>query len=654
MPTLLDRGSFSYDSRAVLVGDQLHQAETERAIDIIVNILRTKLRAPGRNNRIYYLRGRTGSGKSTLMISSLYERVTKGTNGGLWCTEPRVVLTRSNPTDIIRYNPQYKFGRDIGILSGHEKIKCDQRESVYFCTPQILNDELLNILSIKSLGDARRALSKIRLIVVDEVHVLDNPMLQLLKTIRDVIDKYDSYTECPLFIFASATINIEKLVEYYHTNPELVYRDPLMIGEVKGSSNFPVSEQFLDNNLLKQYNKQEAESNNRLEGFKIMTEYFINNFLDNIDKHNNEHSYINTYAGAVKCRDVLFFIPLVSGIEEIGNILKQSVKDIPIMIIEKGMEFDVVKEWRDKLKGKKRILFIPFARDYSPASDILLAEPLEKDKDSLLNEIRIIAATPVIETGKTISTLRLCIDMGLNTTTIANPLSYNPNDSMKYLKQVPANVNQTIQRMGRVGREAEGEYLHFYSKDVYKHFQLTDTAETINTQCLSTMMMSHLTLNRKNKCYDIINENVWLYPTTIDVLIRTTNDLIQAGYLLPYGQYVELRSNSKYSSNWLMYAKILHVKYNMSLFDSLLISAINWKAIPGLFNINNVDPRKLRYSIISILDRFKKVVTEDDYFEYIANLPDEVYEGIYKARNALTEILYSKDKSFPVDLGRIY
>ena len=43
--------------------------------------------------------------------------------------------------------------------------------------------------------------------------------------------------------------------------------------------------------------------------------------------------------------------------------------------------------------------------------------------DSLYNEIRIVAATPVIETGKTIVTLYLCIDMGLNTTSVYNPLT---------------------------------------------------------------------------------------------------------------------------------------------------------------------------------------------------------------------------------------
>ena len=637
MPTLALKNTFSFYEKAKIPKEYENWLLNDTAINIIIKVLKVKLSRTGKENRLYFLKGRTGSGKSTLMISSLFESIIKGSRGKLMCSEPRVVLTKANATDVVRYNKHYSFGKQMGVLSGAEKIICSERECMYYCTPQILNDILLHIIQLDDKLEVQKKLSYLKLVVVDEVHVLDAPMMALLKTIQDTVNKYGTMEECPLFIFASATINIEQMIEYFFPSNLEIYENPLMIGSVAGSSNFSVNEEFLSNETIQEYNEREKREG-RNTCYKIMAQHFYNNYYKKLDESNSFVTGPNN-KDKIQCRDVLFFVPLVAGIETIGYTLKELIKDRPIFLIQKGTEMKEVTAWRNQNKGKQRVLFIGFGRGFSTASDELLAKPMETDIDSLYNEIRIVAATPVIETGKTIVTLYLCIDMGLNTTSVYNPLTYNVNNSLQYLKQIPANINQTIQRMGRVGREAPGNYLHFYSKDIMDHFQLSDTAETINSACLSSLLLTHLKGFPLNSSFDMMNENHYLYPTTIDILIKSTNDLINSGYLTIYGQLVNLKTSFKYAEGWILYARYLYYILRFPLWDALLLASINRKSLPPVFTVSDVDPKTLRYQLDTIL----KMEPNDD-----------ILEGIQKARNMLTMIMYGKDTTFSYIEERLY
>ena len=636
MPTLALKNTFVFYEKAKLSREHDIWLANDTAINIIIKILKIKLSRTGKENRLYFLRGRTGSGKSTLMISSLYESIIKGSKGKLICSEPRVVLTKANATDVVRYNKTYSFGKQMGVLSGSEKIICTEKECMYYCTPQILNDLLLTIIQLNDKTEIEHKLSAIRLIVVDEVHVLDAPMMAVLKTIRDTVNKFGNLEKCPVFIFASATIDIEQMVEYYFSSSEPIYENPLMIGQVMGSSNFSVNEEFLTPEQTLQYNKKEKDDG-RNSCYVILAQHFYSTYYNALDL---SKSYVKGPGGLqIQCRDVLFFVPLVMGIDAIGMSLGVLIKDCPYYRIGKGTRFKEVEEWRDKNRGKKRVLFIGFARGYAPASDELLAKPMETDIDALKNEIRIVAATPVIETGKTITTLYLCIDMGLTTTTIYNPLSYNANESIKYLKQIPTNKNQMIQRLGRVGREAPGNYLHFYSKDIMEHFQPADVAETINNNCLSAMLLTHLKGFPLYTTFDLINENPYLYPTSTDILIKTMNDLIGSGYITIYGQLVNLKLSFKYADSWMLYARYLYYNRGYSLWNALLLAGMNRKSLHAFFTIFDVNPKSLRYQINDVLKMEPN---------------DEIIEGIQLAKNVMVSIIYGKDETFTYIENRLY
>lgn len=626
MPTLALKNTFSFYKTVDLTLTLKSWLNNLTAIQIIISQLKEKLHKPGRNNKLYFLRGRTGSGKSTYMITNIFESIVRGSRGMIICSEPRVVLTKANATDDLRYNSQYHFGKEMGILTGSEKIRCTDRECMYYCTPQILNDRLLKVLFATDDSEAKSELQRYTLIVVDEVHVLDLPMLSLIKTIKDIVDKYSDTIECPVFIFTSATIDIEQMVSYYFPNNPDVTSDPYLIGDVAGSSNFPVDESFLSSTEISAFNTQESKLP-RGGCFEIMATYFYDHLYQNLFKST---SFVTQGTQKIQCRDVLFFVPLSFGIETIGQTLKKLIKDRPVFAIRRGTTMDEVTQWRLEHKGESRILIVGFARDFSSAADVLLSKPIETDPDSLVNETRIVIATSVIETGKTITTLYQCIDMGLDTTSICNPLSFNFNDPMQYLKQIPANVNKVIQRLGRVGREAPGRFLHFYSKEIMDQFQLADTPDTINNSCLSNQLLSHYRQFPLYREFNVFNENNYLYPTTVDIILRSINDLISAGFFTINGEFVNLKSKGKPPEAWVLYAGYLYYILHYSLFEALMLSAVNRKSLPSILTVRIVRPETLKYSL-------------DDIAR--GNQEQSILEGIKLARNTFTKIKYGLNKN---------
>lgn len=656
MPTLADKGKFQFHDKAKdnLTSEMKQWLENDKAIDIILNILKIKFSRTGKENRLYFLRGRTGSGKSTYMIQELYKQLIVGNNTKLFCTQPRVVLTKSNPNELVRYNKDWSFGTNIGVQNGNERIMCSTRDCIYYCTTQIMSNILVELLQETEKERQQRIMKNLKIIVIDECHVLDSPMMALLKNVYDVVNKFGDEAECPLFIFSSATIDLEHMVRYYHNMINNNYNewlsDPLMIGDVQGTPNYPVIEKFLTSNELNKLNKkEEAMINKQMKsdnknisrsaneaGFLLFAQYFIDNYAKEIWK---SKSTITVDDEIICCRDTLLFVPLFSAIELIGTYLENNMKGKPFFKIGVGCRFNEVQQWRDKNRNKKRILYVGYGRNYATASDEILATSLEKDKESRENEVKIICSTSVIETGKTISTLYLVLNMGIETMSLYNPLCYVPTNSVQYLRQVPINKNQAIQRKGRVGRECPGMFVHFYSKNAYDKFRTIDIAETINNSYLSGLVLNDLSQFNVGIYKDIFNLNNYYYPTSTDILINSARDLVNSGYLTLFGQFVVLKNSIKHSQNWIIYAKFLFYCLGYSLWDSLLLSSLNRKNLPPMMNLYFVSPSSLRYKLEDINDK---------------NINDDMIDSIMRARNTMTSILYGNDETFKCNEERIY
>ena len=652
MPTLAEKKKFNFHPKALNSGNittiMKQWLENEKAVDIIIKILNIKLSKSSKADRLYFLRGRTGSGKSTYMIQELYKQLIVGNNTKLFCTQPRVVLTKSNPTELIRYNQDWAFGKNIGVQNGSERIYTTTNEAIVYCTTQIMGNLLVELMAETDKSKQLKLMKALRIVVIDECHVLDSPMMALLKTVYDVVNKFGDIPECPLFIFSSATIDLEHMVEYYHNmvNVDEWLANPLMIADIQGVSNYPVEEHYLTSEELKKFNQQEIEElegnneskqvNGKNAAFTIFADYFVDNYLDSLFK---SKSTITVKDEVIKCRDALLFVPLFNAIDYIGDYLKKIIKKYPFFKISKGCQFSEVDKWRKSNLNKQRVLYVGYGRNYAPASDYILETALERDPEARQNEIKIICSTSVIETGKTISTLYLCMNLGIETMSLYNPLTYDSKQSIQYLKQVPINKNQTIQRKGRVGRECPGVFVHFYSKAAYEKFRNNDIAETINNSYLSGLLLNDLSQFNIGTYKDVFNLNNYYYPTTTDILINSARDLVNAGYLTLFGQFVALCNSLKHRENWIIYAKFLFYCLGWSLWDALLLASINRKNLPPMMNLFDVSPQSLRLQL--------KDINED-------TINDDIIDSILRAKNTMTSILYGNDETFKCSENRIY
>ena len=121
MPTLLEKGTFSFHE-TVEITPELKELLSQRSIDIILQILKRKISKTTIKDKVYFLEGRCGSGKSTLFISSLYKTFSDTFGGQIICSEPRIVLTESNAQQICDYNPDIIMGSNIGFQNGSKKV----------------------------------------------------------------------------------------------------------------------------------------------------------------------------------------------------------------------------------------------------------------------------------------------------------------------------------------------------------------------------------------------------------------------------------------------------------------------------------------------------------------------------------------------------
>jgi len=641
LPKLATKGVFKFhpSTKAAAPVD-------ETAIDIIIKILKQKFTKVGKQNRIYLLEARTGSGKSTMLISSLFDHF----HCRIICSQPRVVLTEANANVIITHNPRYKLGTNVGIQSSAQRIIPIQRESISYSTTQIVSDMLC------------KAKYHNTIFVIDEVHTLDLPMMSLLKVVLDVLDKHGDSPDCPMFIFSSATIDTINVAKYYGVD----LSNPLMYGFVGGSANYPVQEYFLNNDTMKMLINRELQLGTRDACFAILATFYYSKIygktLENISgtlvknsdelssMNINENSLmkisggtlmnaneetimnINDESSSAKFNDVLIFLPLTSGIETFGKTLRHLIKDKPVYLIFRGTTMDEVNGWRNNNRNKKRVLIVSFARDYSSASDFILSTSIDPDAESLANEMKIFVTTSILETGKTIDTLKLCIDLGLDTTTINHPLTVNYKEPLKYLRQIPANVNQTIQRMGRVGRVSPGSYIHCYTKEIYEKFQKKDTAQTINANNLSALLFRSIS---EKKVIDLVNENNYLIPTTVDIIIKTAQDLITSNFMSIYGEVLK----SEAVEHWMFYAKYLYTILNFSLFDSLLLAQLNKWRLPPTYTVRDFDPNTLENKLKTVYDN--------------SNPTTEIIDAIRIARNYVSLTKHYRISPFPLIKQRL-
>lgn len=483
--TLGKEGTFSFDSEAdlKLLPDDYKKITSKVAIDHVLYVVGKQQQ---RSRPLMMFDGKTGCGKSTFLISSLFKTFKKN----VIVIEPRVVLTSSNASVLNKHNEDLKMGLNLGYENGKDRFIPKSSPSITYVTTQIF------VNNIEHYENS--------IICVDEVHTTDLPMLSLLKDLKTNLEQI--ITKGNIILFLSATMNFKLLAKYM----EIDLKDPLSFVHIKGNTNFPIDVRHVD--LV-----QERIGNLYDVG------KFIGRYMDKeIEERKNQSESI----------DLLYIVPTKKSIEftikgikdhwrKIHNIFNLNLIDFNDFI-QQGTPASKVEEIIEKAESiPNSVAIIPYVSEYATTicADFLL-RPIKC--------IKIIIASPVIEVGQNIFTLKTVIDSGLIFDNYYDPLSVG-----KKLVYNGANVliskDTQTQRIGRVGRHRPGVALLMYSKEVDEMMEEVNTPENRKIGSLGFKIKDLPMYEPIN----IFNDFDYLYENSMQIYIKTIKDLRACGLLNP-------------------------------------------------------------------------------------------------------------------------
>ena len=354
------------------------------------------------------------------------------------------------------------------------------------------------------------------------------------------------------------------------------------------------------------------------------------------------NSKITFNGRSISCRDILIFCPITKYFNELAKYLKKKINNEPLIYIDNLVTKKEFYSWRSKNRNKLRFLILCYSSGYSPLSEELLKYSVDPDPEANLNEIKIILSTPAIETGKTISTLYIVMDIGLQFSQFFKPLSFNPNQFTGLLH--PISKNAAIQRNGRVGREAEGIAISYYTKQTFEKMELKQLPENINLISVAGMYIDNFKIYCKNFTgdyikdrLDLIKANDYVIPNSIDTLIKTQQDLMNIMFLTLNGDYAYFNNFSLKVDNWLIYAKYLYYCQGYQLFDSIFIARLNRKFLTTYLTPINF---KYKYGLETI----------EKFQEQPEDLKKEILEAITEAKRITNIHKYFKQQSIFIEV----
>jgi hypothetical protein len=616
MPTLNNFNTFNFHRSVKITPEIQALIENNKSINIILSILATKFQKATINNRVYFFKGRTGSGKSSLFIASLF----KYFNSTILVSEPRILLVTSNAKVIGTFNPELL--PEINTITSNYTLVESTHRSITMMTTAILYMQLLNILMLP-VPEQMTKLKNYKFIIIDEVHMIDLHVIRLLYICKQILKNHGSNPCCPMFIFQSATIDLRTLIFYIlEPKDELEYKilikDPYLIGYVKGEANYEIKEDFIDNDEMYKYN-------NTNEPYSRI----VANYVTRLSPAPKESKFIVNNK-KITCKDILILVPLVRSINDILEAFPRNV-----FKVSQTSTIEQVIKWRKTNYNTKRIIAIGYARNYSAVSDMLMTELINPDslsEDILENETHIIVSTPILDTGLTLPLLYYCVDLGIQNSLIYKPLTMNLTKLGKYFKQIPVSISDATQRVGRLGRINIGHFVHFYSNKAYKQFMKNNIPETINNFSISPTILSQMKqVTNTFHYFDLTNTTPLLYPPSIDILLNTARDLIYAGYFTAFSLYIPIQSYL--TEDWESYAIFMHLHIHQPLFKALIFCACNRQ-----FLYPTLNPQYL-----------EKLPIDNEIIER-----SDTASSIRRARNVLTQILYDPKKKVPYIKSRIW
>ncbi len=474
------------------------------------------------NNRVIYMSGGTGVGKSTILpVLALYFSKVAFLKGKVACSQPRISPTEDNAKRVSMqlgvpiFISTKKDGKDVEIFSNSLEIQFQHHNKkqvgdidyfVRYITDGALKEQLSKNLLGKKLNPEYVEGSKSEnekyvckdqniydIIIVDESHE-HNPNMEIIFSIMRIATYINNQLK---IISVSATLDSdEKRYRNYflpiNDNRLFPLSTDLYINKYIDKSNFIINRNLIDRRL-----------DISIPGLQGSTKYEIKQIFHDDPENEDGKKYIDNaikrtlqYTNYLKKSEaLLLFLP---GQNEIDNAVKKinestnsDVLCLPFYSVLPSENQEFVRRITAKT-----------LKSYTGSK----TEPYSKNQVSVgtYNKI-VIVATDIAEASITIDILKIVIDTGKTKVPIYN---YTLNETVMYLQTI--NYNSYKQRIGRVGRVQSGTAVLLYSLEKVLNVKPRYKITEIN---FKETYLSLLKSNKyKNKLFsldeDINSENV--------------------------------------------------------------------------------------------------------------------------------------------------
>lgn len=427
------------------------------------------------NNRIIYITGATGVGKSTqvpklLMYSQ--KMLDYNANGKIICTQPRVPPTVENAETISRelgvpiraydkrydktiftsnYYVQYKYQKEdhLSQIDSFLRIVTDGTLYEEIKASPFLTKSNSDKYAIDAKGNSVEwvktftAGNKYDIVIVDEAHEHNANMDMILTLARDAAYVNNSLK----LVIVSATME----------DDEPIYRRYYRL--INDNRAYPLSA-FIENQLLDRAN---MDRRIHISPPGATTQYVIEDHYLSKEESDliNEKNFVDygikktiEVANSTNEKDLLLFM---SGQADIHRAVKEINEKTPPHIIAMGYYSELSEETKNMIVKIHQTL--PYYTRFK--EDVFLEEKDVTRRVPKGTYTRaIIIATNVAEASITLQNLKYVIDTGYAKTVI-----YDALEGIPKTLTLPISRSSSTQRKGRVGRVASGVVYYMYDQD---------------------------------------------------------------------------------------------------------------------------------------------------------------------------------------------
>jgi hypothetical protein len=417
------------------------------------------------NNRIIYVTGATGVGKSTQVPKLLLysqKAILYNSTSKIVCTQPRKTPTMKNAEIVSlemgvpigdkileKYYLQFKHKDD-------KHIKNTVHLSLKFITDGSIAMEIQNpILKKEIVSQTPKSPyftnNLYDIVIVDEAHE-HNANMDIILTLMKYISLYNNTVK---LVIVSATMDDDEPIYRRY------YRD------INDNKMFPLNYNIKNNNLdrINVDRRLHISPPGQTTRFKI-TDTFIEDIPLNLrDPVSIARNLINT----TKDGDILIFQPGTGEIEKVitelnkPGYLPDSVIAVPYHSLLKTKQREII----ENISKEKSSLSILKTQNFNET------ENLQIGPNTGMYQRVIIVATNIAEASITIDTLKYVIETGTQKTAIYDYSKRNTKLALKTISD-----SSRLQRRGRIGRVGPGDVYYLYEKGK------TDSIKTIYNICI--------------------------------------------------------------------------------------------------------------------------------------------------------------------------